>query len=246
MNRRVAGLAVVLLLLLAGAPAKVSGQEKPLLSDEIRAVMDRDGAEAALGRFEEIFPARRQEWNVDIQGLNELGAGYVQAGEMEKFEAVMEMVAAVTRVLMDEAAAEFDLPREEDDPEPSAAEPEPRRGGMEMGEPRDDLERFVGQYGDPAAQSQGRNLFAAVRCDGYLVVGATWGDASNWHLRSTGPTTFETVDYRGETIRFAFELDGDGAPTAMTHDLEFMASPLQYLGGLPEGWGDDCILPPGG
>ena len=117
-----------------------------------------------------------------------------------------------------------------------------------MGEPRDDLARFVGQYGDPGAQGDTpRNLFAAVRCDGYLVAGATWGDAALWHLRSTSDTEFEMDDpFTGSTIRVSFDVGTDGTPRSMSHNVDFIESPLPFLGALPADWGTECIRPPGG
>jgi hypothetical protein len=114
-----------------------------------------------------------------------------------------------------------------------------------MGEPRSDLERFVGVYGDPAQQSDTpRNLYAAPRCDGYLVVGATWGDASPWHLRSTADAAFEAELFGGQMIHVTFQTAPDGSPRSLAHDVDGLDSPLQYIGPVPDDWVPGGCLPP--
>jgi hypothetical protein len=203
---------------------------------------------AAQRRFDEIFPARAADWNVDLTGLGQLGSERMQSGDMEGFEAVMTMVMNLSEAMMQETQRELGIPDPPPEPEPDSREARPREQSFRerMGEPRDDLARFVGQYGEPEAEEPRRNLFAAVRCDGYLVVGATWGDASNWHMRSVGEAAFETRSFDDTLVRFEFEVGPEGTPVALRHNLDFMDSPLSFVGELPEGWGTECIPPPGG
>jgi hypothetical protein len=114
-----------------------------------------------------------------------------------------------------------------------------------LGEPRDDLERFAGIYGDPDRDPP-RDLFVAVRCDGYLVVGATWGDAQDWYLRSLSDLDFEAEAFGGQKIRFGFTVGADGRAAGLTHSLDYLGTPLPYRTSLAEyGWPSDCIEPRG-
>ncbi|MEJ2372188.1 MAG: hypothetical protein P8Y07_15215 [Gemmatimonadales bacterium] len=56
----VAALAVAIVLFQSTASTGMAqDQRKPLLSEEIRRVLEADGPEAAQRRFDEIFPIRR-------------------------------------------------------------------------------------------------------------------------------------------------------------------------------------------
>jgi hypothetical protein len=105
-----------------------------------------------------------------------------------------------------------------------------------QGQPRDDLDRFKGVYGDPAEAESTRQLWVNVSCDGYLVVGAMWGDAAPWWMRSESENVF-TLEDSFNNIRMEF---GTSESLQMNHNLEFMESPLQRVGDLPEDW-DSCI-----
>jgi hypothetical protein len=103
----------------------------------------------------------------------------------------------------------------------------------------------VGLYSDPEKPDERRSLFATPSCDGRLVVGATWGDAQGWWMKSVADTTFEYSD-SFTTLKLEFRTGPDGKAQAMNHDLDFMPSPLKHIGPVPEEWGDDCIKRPGG
>jgi hypothetical protein len=74
---------------------------KPLLSEEIRAAMETGGPEAAKQRMAELYPARKDEYQVDMQGFTRLGMSYMQEGNHAAAEAVLEMVP----LLLDTAMA---------------------------------------------------------------------------------------------------------------------------------------------
>lgn len=48
--------------------------------------------------------------------------------------------------------------------------------------------------------------------------------------------------FAGQVLRFSFEMDPDGTPASLSHNVESMDSGLPWVGALPEGWvEDDCI-----
>ena len=238
---RTLALTAVLLLCTAGAPPLRAG-EKPLLSAEIKQVLEGQGAEAAQRRFDELFPSQKEGYEVDIQGFAEMAAEVMQGGDMETGQVIMQMVATLTQDAVQSGAALSGVPSRE--PPKAEEEPEPGQApNLDRGPPRNDLERFVGLYSDPAKPDKLRSLFAAVSCDGYLVVGATWGDASNWWMRSAGDAVFEYEDSFTQ-LHLEFQSDKGGKAVAMRHDLEFMPNPLKRIGPLPEDWAGDCIERP--
>ncbi|MDZ7842401.1 MAG: hypothetical protein U5R46_16500 [Gammaproteobacteria bacterium] len=115
-----------------------------------------------------------------------------------------------------------------------------------LGEPRDDLERFHGVYGDGASN---RNFFVTAAeppryseqeiPPGYLMIGAMWGDVAPWYMKSLSETRFEQqwVNPGGEPITAVFEVDGDGKARALVFETVFAdRGRLERVGDLPEGW----------
>lgn len=115
--------------------------------------------------------------------------------------------------------------------EPPPPEPHP------LGTPRDDLDRFLGLYGDPDRADEHRTLWVAKSCDGYLVAGPSWGDASPWWM-SMSDTVFEATVFGGEKLRFEFPAQ----PQTVVHQLDYLPNPLPRVGPLPDGW-QQCIQP---
>lgn len=115
-----------------------------------------------------------------------------------------------------------------------------------LGEPRDDLERFYGIYGDGES---GRDFFvtAAKRPPGaekeippgYLMIGAMWGDVAPWYMKSVSETRFEQqwINPGGKPIVAGFELDDRGNAQAIVFETVFDdRGTLKRLRDLPEGW----------
>jgi hypothetical protein len=111
-----------------------------------------------------------------------------------------------------------------------------------QGQPREDLKRFTGLYGDPSGENQNRKLFVTVSCDGYLVSGAMWGDVAPWWMRSEDDKVFSYSDTFNK-IRMEFETDAGGNTLRMRHTLEHMKNPLKRLGPLPDDW-EPCMERP--
>ncbi len=104
---------------------------------------------------------------------------------------------------------------------------EPMPGAEELpaapydpGPSRTDLDRFTGLYSDPAQPDERKESFwAAPGCDGRLVTGATWADASPWWMRSVSDRGFEYEDSWTQ-ITMEFQGAAGESATGMTHDRE--------------------------
>lgn len=117
-----------------------------------------------------------------------------------------------------------------------------------LGEPRDDLERFIGVYGDPGDEN-GRDFFVAPAKrpeyaeeqlpEGYLMIGAMWGDVAPWYMKSVSDVRFEQqwVNPASEPVIAEFELGPDGNAVALRFETWFDdRGRLERIGDLPEGW----------
>jgi hypothetical protein len=241
-----------LLYLLFAVPA--TAQDRPLLSAEVRTALDEGGIAAAQARFDELYPEQQDQYEPDVAGLYEVAAGYMQAGDMETAQVLMEMAATVasgaaaayTESMYGNMAA-----MEAEAASNAAIELEAKAATSESidawdpGPSRTDLDRFAGLYADPAAPDERKSFWAAVGCDGRLVTGATWGDASPWWMTSVSDRVFEYED-SWTKIRMEFEAGSGGSASGMTHDRpDILPSSLTRIGPLPSEWGGDrCIQPP--
>jgi hypothetical protein len=107
-----------------------------------------------------------------------------------------------------------------------------------LGQPRDDLARFVGMYAPPGNKS--RTVFVGVSCDGYLVSGPMWADVSNWVLKSTSDATF-TYKAQGSATEVNFEFSGkSGVGMQLVHNIHKTKSPMFSYDSSPEDI-PDCI-----
>ena len=241
-----------ILCLVSSSP--VRAQDKELLSIEVGMVLKEEGLEAAQQRFEELYPAQQDRYEADAAGLFEVASGYMQAGDMETAQALMEMAATVVSgasaayaesMYGDAAAMQAEATSTtaaEQGAEATTAEP---AAAWDPGPTRSDLDRFAGLYADPAAPDEQKSFWVAVGCDGRLVTGATWGDASPWWMRSVSDVAFEYSD-SWTRVRMEFEAGPAGPASGMTHDREdILPTPLTRIGPLPADWGgNECIQPP--
>lgn len=228
-------------------------QDKPNLSDSIREVIDNQGAEAAKEYFSSMDPSERQQYNVDMEGISELTNTYLEDGNMEALMAISEISAPFMQDMvaqsMEQYAPEMEAMERMADQREAEREQEALQNEEErvrerqqsvverQGQPREDLERFKGVFGDPENTESTRKLWVNVSCDGYLVSGAMWGDAAPWWMRSESDNVF-TFENQYSDIRMEFGAGSEGLE--MIHNLDFMESPLQRVGPLPEDW-DSCI-----
>ncbi len=217
-------------------PVGIQAQEatKPLLSAEIGRVIDKDGPEAGQRRFDELYPAQKDKYQLDVRGFMELASKYMQSGNTAAGYQIAQMM---TMVMQDSMATTMGMAAPNRNQQPQAkTEPPPKP--HPLGTPRDDLDRFLGLYGDPNRADEHRTLWVSKSCDGYLVAGASWGDASPWWLRSMSDAVFEATVMGGEKLRFEFPAQ----PQSMVHQLDYLPNPLPRVGPLPDGW-QECIQP---
>lgn len=228
-------------------------QDKPLLSEAIKEAIDARGVEDAKKYFQEMDQSERARYTIDTEGISELTTTYANEGNMDALMGVSEIAAPFMQDMVSQAMEEYapEMERMEQVAEQRRAEREEKQREREeernrqreqslierQGQPRDDLEQFTGLYADPDAENSTRQLWVQVSCDGYLVSGAMWGDASPWWLRSESDNVF-TSSSSFNSIRMEFRTAGGSLE--MVHDLEFLPSPLQRTGSLPDNW-DSCL-----
>lgn len=133
--------------------------------------------------------------------------------------------------------------------EPASAPAEDAAAGFYLGEPRQDLERFYGLYGEPPRQffvTQAKRPKLAEHAPeippGYLAIGAMWGDVAPMQMKSLAENRFEQVD----TSDFApkplhvveFELGPDAKAVALTFTQGVMSEfgRRERVGDLPAGF----------
>jgi hypothetical protein len=255
MNRLIANATVACLLFSSLGIDALVAQTKPLLSKSIRKAIDTKGIEAAKKQFAESYQSNKDFYNIDMQGITELTSAYTRGGNIDAASAVM---AIATPYIQDQIAAQIGsvspgfaeklAERREEEKEKKAMTREEKHSPQQneiadyQGQPRSDLERFTGLYGDPEDTSANRKLWVTISCDGYLISGALWGDASPWWLKSAGDKLF-TYEDSFSKVRMEFETDGNGKGIRMTHNINYIKTPLKRLGPLPGDW-EPCVERP--
>ncbi|NND72572.1 MAG: hypothetical protein HKN43_13430 [Rhodothermales bacterium] len=247
-------LAVLLLLFTTSFAlvTEVQSQDLPLLSGEIKTKIDNDGIDAAKEFFDDIFPDKLGMYKFDNQAFGTLASDYMQAGNMDAGLAVSEMYTAlltvtirdlippdVAKMLAEEEEKEKARKQQRAQEAALAKEAEKKDYEEMMGPTRDDLHRFVGQYGDPGNEDTTRRLWVSQTCEGRLVVGAMMGDAAPWYLTSAGDSKF-TVDNDWQQLTVRFENNSSGKAIGIIHSLNFLPSELQRVDDLPPGR-SDCM-----
>ncbi len=234
---------------------KLPAENKPLLSEEIRSVIENEGLAAAKTRFAELYPSQTDKYDADTVGLSNLGSGYMQSGDMEKGMAVLEMVSAMAQVMassMSSQAAEANpmaadflkrqqAAREEHEKEQQVARAEEQKveqkiADQHSGKSRDELGRFTGIYGIPGGSDSHRTIWVMESCDGFLVSGASWGGGGQWWMRSAADRVFTYQD-SFQSFSMEFESSPNGNEQSMIHDLDAISSPLERMGPVPDDWG---------
>ena len=241
-------------LFLSFAFAKTTfAQDKPNLSEAIQASIDTKGVDATTKQFTEMDKSQRDRYNIDMEGISELTNDYLEEGNLEALTAISEITSLFMQDMIAQSMEQYSPEMTQEMAEQRDAEREQRANEREQermrqrqeqvverqGQPRNDLQRFTGLYGDPEATDSNRKLWVTVSCDGYLVSGAMWGDASPWWLTSESENIF-TYEDSFNSLRIEFQTGADGNAVQMNHDLDFLNSPLIRTGPLPDDW-EPCI-----
>ena len=239
---------------LLALPATGAAQTAAVIAPEIGQLIDEEGIDAARKRFEELIESPSLNLGAEAQGLMTLMGGYMQAGNYEAGEAVAEMSGLLTQKMMSSPSSGLPPGMMEQMQKAEQAEMAQRQAALVEDQPvqnrvedssrgnsRNDLERFVGLYVDPASGDMNRAIFVTMSCDGYLVTGPMWADVGPWWMRSAADKVFTYTD---SWTNLSFEFTGDeGLGMMLNHDVEGAPSPLENKAPLPEGW-DDCMPRP--
>lgn len=127
-------------------------------------------------------------------------------------------------------------------------------GGFGLGEPRGDIDRFFGVYGDPEYPTELRGQFFVVEAKrprgaeqapeippGFLAIGAMWGDVAPMSMKSLSEAKFEQVDLsdfapaQPTVVEFAFGPDGKAVALTFTSGFEEFQHRVR-LGDIPDSW----------
>jgi hypothetical protein len=235
------------IVILLSTPAVILPQDKPLLSEAIQQAIETKGIDYAKQQFLESYESQKDRYEIDIQAVSKLSSDYIKKGKMKEAGAVMEIatpwIQKYTASKMGGNYSEMVKKDKAEKKQKNESEKqqlkENKKTDNSSGKPRNDLERFTGIYGDPAEKNETRRLWVQVSCDGYLVSGALWGDASPWWMKSESDKVFTYKD-SFSNLRMEFVTGSDGKAVKMIHDLSFMKSPLERLGPIPDDW-KPCI-----
>lgn len=117
-----------------------------------------------------------------------------------------------------------------------------------LGEPRTDLERFFGLYGNPddtlrsffVSEAELGPDFERELPPGYMMIGPMWADVAPYYMKSVSETEFEqqwVSEFQKEPLVAVFEVSEDGKAVALTFKTIFDdKGRLERLKDLPERW----------
>ncbi len=226
-------------------------QTKPLLSDAIRKTIDEKGIEVAKKEFAEQYKSQKDFYEVDMKGISELSREYSKAGNIQAAGVVMAIATPYMQDLItsqmnnqnNESGQKLDkMKQKEKQLEEKDKNTKENQPTIDQGKARTDLERFTGLYADPEEKNENRKLWVMVSCDGYLVIGALWGDVSPWWMKSEGDNIFSYADSFTK-LSINFKTDANGKAINMNHNLSGMKSQLERVGPLPDDW-EPCLERP--
>lgn len=228
----------------AGDAAEASQEAPPLLSTTIRETLDKDGIEAARKRFAEIWPEQSDAYRFDMEGLARLGGEYMQKGDFDRGQAVMEMVAAMTRASIEASLPEgMAAPGSQTTPERRETDGQRAERQARAVEPplSDEVaSRYEGIFRDPDETDPNHRFFLARDpCGPSIMFGAMWGDAQNTWLRLESESVLAQPPEQamtGPPLRIEVTFGDDGRARSLSHDSTWFGSPLVRDGELPEAW----------
>jgi len=223
------------------------------IAAELKSAIEQGGAAAAKARFAEIYPAQQAKFHFDSQDFLAIITEYANAGDMETVQVLGEINATLTQAMIQTqmAAAQPEILEMMKQQQQAMAEAEQQQQAAEQieqqnqaqiqrrskGQLRSDLDRFTGLYGD----TPHRQLWVSKTCEGQLVVGATWGDAAPWWMRSAADAVFTYSD-QFFSLAVEFKLNDKNQAIELSHDLENVANPMVRTGPLTADY-QACIEP---
>ena len=236
-------------------PILLLAQDKLLLSKAIQSELDARGIESAKKYFAVHFESKKNSYEVDMKGITELSGKYINAGKMDLSSAVMEIAMPFMQYALSNQMTQspnedvrklaemqqMERNKKQSNSE-NVASKKDNEVAFDQGKPRYDLERFTGLYGDPKDDNKNRKVWVMVSCDGYLVAGALWGDASPWWMKSESDKVFSYSD-SFSSLKIEFATDASGKAIKMNHDLSHLKSPLERLDPIPDNW-EPCVERP--
>jgi hypothetical protein len=250
--RVIIALFIFFLVLVTAYPAYA--QDQPMIAPEIGQLIAEDGIDAAWERFNEMANNDSLNMSIEMQGMNTLMSSYMQAGNQEAAQAVAEMNSRLTMSMLSDAMegmgmdleamqqAEMAANEQEKINRAQAQKLEQKKQAQTQGKSRDDLERFVGLYGETGKDDLGRTIFVIVSCDGYLVAGPMWADVGPWWMRSAADNVFTYAD---SFMNFSMEFKpgGPNGGYLVEHEIEGIGTPMEWKTELPDGY-RECIERP--
>ena len=242
------------ILLIVLAPVLILAQDKMLLSEAIQKELNAKGIESAKKYFADQFETNKNSYKVDMDGISEVSGTYANDGKIEFSGAVMEiampfmqnaMLNQMSQSQIEDARKFAEIQQAEKNKQSNSENVISKKDNevaSDQGKPRDDLERFTGLYGDPSDKDKNRKLWVMISCDNYLVVGALWGGAAPWWMKSESDKEFTYAD-SFTSLKIEFVTDANGTAIKMKHDLSYLKNPLERLGPIPDDW-EPCVERP--
>ena len=225
----------------------VIAQNKTSLADEIKKEIDTQGIETAKKYFADQYKSHNDLYEVDMKAISNLSRDYSKAGNLEAAGAVMTIASPFIKDIVSSNLSKMNVMTKSGEQNDKNEKNNNKREKLkskekvehDFGKARNDLDHFTGIYGDPNETNKTRRLWVRKSCDGYLVIGALWGDASPWWMKSESDKVFTYSD-SFSNIKIEFVMGNDNKALKMNHDLSFMKTPLERLEPIPDDW-DPCI-----
>lgn len=227
-------------------------QDQPVIAPEVGQLIAEEGIDAAKARFKDLAKSDSLNLTTEIQGMHTLLAAYMQAGNNEAAQAVGEMSAELTMSMLSggmgngmgmdmEALQQAEIAAREQEEKNREEERKlvNEQQAQSQGKSRDDLERFVGLYGEAESDDMGKTIFVTVSCDGYLVTGPLWADVGSWWMRSAADSVFTYSD-SWMSFSMEFRQGGPNGTYLVDHEIEGIGTPIEWKGELPDDFGE-CL-----
>lgn len=239
------------------AKSKNTNEQLSLVAELKQAIL-AGGAEGVKQKFKELYPAQQAKYHYDPNEIMGLINQQTATGNMEVVTELAEINAILTQAMikdqMKAAQPQINALIAEHEAAIIAAEKKQQANIDKQEQPiqskakpttqgtmRNDLDRFVGLYGDQSGENQHRRLWVSQTCEGQLVIGATWGDAAPWWMQSVNDNHFDFIN-QFFSLSVEFKLGKDNRAIEMAHNLNNLTTPMKRVGPLTADY-PKCIEP---